>query len=128
GRRLPTNEGRRPGPAQVPAPQHRLYFLPLPHGHGSLRPTRWVTRRCPTVAAAAPPAPGRRAAEAAAMPIPPAAAPPAAAAAPRTLPPLRPSIAASLVVALRSRSRRPAPRGRRPSRPPSVTTRLPNRP
>src|SRR5258706_13871149 len=22
------------------APQHFLYFLPLPHGHGSLRPTR----------------------------------------------------------------------------------------
>src|SRR5690606_41269290 len=29
------------------APWHFLYFLPLPHGHGSLRPTR-CTRRCCT--------------------------------------------------------------------------------
>ena len=27
------------------APQHFLYFLPLPHGHGSLRPTFGVDRR-----------------------------------------------------------------------------------
>ncbi len=24
---------------EAQAPQQRLYFLPLPHGHGSLRPT-----------------------------------------------------------------------------------------
>ncbi len=26
-------------PERFSAPQHFLYFLPLPHGHGSLRPT-----------------------------------------------------------------------------------------
>src|SRR5690606_25995508 len=93
----------RPRPTHAPAPQHRLYFFPLPHGHGSLRPTRWVTRRCTTVVAAAVPGPGRRAADAAAMPAPPPAAAWAAAAAPRTLPPARPSKAASLVLAWRSR-------------------------
>jgi hypothetical protein len=25
-------------PVQTPRPQQRLYFLPLPHGHGSFRP------------------------------------------------------------------------------------------
>src|SRR5579862_3798943 len=30
---------RREGSGYAPAPQHFLYFLPLPQGHGSLRPT-----------------------------------------------------------------------------------------
>ena len=38
-----------------PAPWHCLYFLPLPHGHGSLRPTFGTSRRtgCGRPAAAA---------------------------------------------------------------------------
>ena len=31
--------GRRLRHAQATFPQQRLYFFPLPHGHGALRPT-----------------------------------------------------------------------------------------
>ncbi|KAF1026133.1 MAG: hypothetical protein GAK40_01300 [Burkholderia plantarii] len=52
--RRPSLSGRPIGQASVSsAPQHFLYFLPLPHEHASLRPTFgasrrivWVSRRC----------------------------------------------------------------------------------
>ena len=39
---LPCVQGR--GDYATPAPQHFLYFFPLPQGHGSLRPTLAVSR------------------------------------------------------------------------------------
>src|ERR1700704_6987527 len=43
-------------PAQhhAPAPWHFLYFFPLPHGHGSLRPTFGSSRRTVLITAAPP--------------------------------------------------------------------------
>src|SRR3989442_6005996 len=38
-------------PAQALRPWQFLYFLPLPHGHGSLRPTFGTSRRTGTAAA-----------------------------------------------------------------------------
>src|SRR5512140_2247710 len=37
------------------APWHFLYFFPLPHGHGSLRPTLGSSRRTVFTAASSPP-------------------------------------------------------------------------
>src|SRR5689334_6649824 len=40
------------------APWHFLYFLPLPHGHGSLRPTFGPSCRTVLIAASSPPTRG----------------------------------------------------------------------
>lgn len=40
-----TSIGRAGGILRLQCKQHFLYFLPLPHGHGSLRPTRGSLRR-----------------------------------------------------------------------------------
>src|SRR6266853_6590018 len=42
----------------VPCPWHFLYFLPLPHGHGSLRPTFGSSRRTVLTDASSPPTRG----------------------------------------------------------------------
>src|SRR5436305_7661058 len=39
-------------------PQQFLYFFPLPHGHGSLRPTFGSSRRTGLIAASSPPTRG----------------------------------------------------------------------
>src|SRR5438874_3503128 len=43
---------------QVPCPWHFLYFLPLPQGHGSLRPTFGSSRRTVFTTASSPPTRG----------------------------------------------------------------------
>src|SRR5262245_50267921 len=43
-KRLVRRDESPPGRHTAPAPQHFLYFFPLPHGHGSLRPTLGVLR------------------------------------------------------------------------------------
>src|SRR5262249_9047507 len=58
GRRPAGVPRRRSHPGHAAAPWHFLYFFPLPHGQGSLRPTFGSSRRTCLIGASSPPTRG----------------------------------------------------------------------